>query len=147
MEIQLQDLIEQIKKDGVEAAETQAEAILKSAKAEAEKIKYVLDMVTNTDKNAYGEDGVFKSVDDIISVAMDSKVAGAVIVDLAYDETGDVVIDALGIADSISNEDRELISDALQNYRDEKKDTVSPEEYERINKIDAAICSLILGMK
>ena len=38
MEIQLQELIEQIKKDGVDAAETQAEAILKSAKAEAEKI-------------------------------------------------------------------------------------------------------------
>jgi hypothetical protein len=115
--------------------------------AEAEKIKYVLDMVTNTDKNAYGEDGVFESVDDIISVAMDSKVAGAVIIDLAYDETGDLVIDALGIADSISNEDRKLISDALRNYSDEKKDTVSPEEYERINKIDMAICSLILGMK
>jgi hypothetical protein len=115
--------------------------------AEAEKIKYVLDMVTNTDKNAYGEDGVFESVDDIISVAMDSKVAGAVIIDLAYDETGDLVIDALGIADSISNEDRKFISDALRNYSDEKKDTVSPEEYERINKIDMAICSLILGMK
>lgn len=38
MEIQLQELIEQIKKDGVEAAETQAEAILKAAKAEAQKI-------------------------------------------------------------------------------------------------------------
>lgn len=38
MEIQLQELIEQIKKDGVEAAESQAEAILESAKAEAEKI-------------------------------------------------------------------------------------------------------------
>jgi len=38
MEIQLQELIEQIKKDGVEAAEAQAEAILSSAKAEAEKI-------------------------------------------------------------------------------------------------------------
>lgn len=38
MEIQLQELIEQIKKDGVEAAETQAEAILKSATDEAEKI-------------------------------------------------------------------------------------------------------------
>ena len=38
MEIQLQELIDQIKKDGVEAAETQAEAILKSAKDEAEKI-------------------------------------------------------------------------------------------------------------
>ncbi len=38
MEIQLQELIEQIKKDGVDAAETRAEAILVSAKAEAEKI-------------------------------------------------------------------------------------------------------------
>ena len=38
MEIQLQELIDQIKKDGVEAAETQAEAILTAAKEEAEKI-------------------------------------------------------------------------------------------------------------
>ena len=38
MEIQLQELIDQIKKDGVEAAESQAEAILNTAKAEAEKI-------------------------------------------------------------------------------------------------------------
>ncbi len=38
MEIQLQELIDQIKKDGVEAAETQAAAILVSAKSEAEKI-------------------------------------------------------------------------------------------------------------
>ena len=35
MEIQLQELIEQIKKDGVQAAEAQAEAILTAAKAEA----------------------------------------------------------------------------------------------------------------
>ena len=38
MEIQLQELIDQIKKDGVDAAETQAAAILEAAKAEAEKI-------------------------------------------------------------------------------------------------------------
>ena len=38
MEIQLQELIDQIKKDGVEAAATEAEAVLKAAKAEAEKI-------------------------------------------------------------------------------------------------------------
>ena len=38
MEIQLQELINQIKKGGVEAAETQAEAILDAAKAEADKI-------------------------------------------------------------------------------------------------------------
>ncbi len=35
MEIQLQELIEQIKKEGVEAANTEAEAILNAAKAEA----------------------------------------------------------------------------------------------------------------
>lgn len=38
MEIQLQELIDQIKKDGVDAAETEAATIVDSAKAEAEKI-------------------------------------------------------------------------------------------------------------
>ena len=38
MEIQLQELIDQIKKDGVQAAEAQAEAIITAAKAEADKI-------------------------------------------------------------------------------------------------------------
>lgn len=36
MEIQLQELIEQIKKDGVEAAETKADAILDDAKNQAD---------------------------------------------------------------------------------------------------------------
>lgn len=48
MEIQLQELIDQIKKDGVQAAETEAESILKSAKAEAEKI--VADAKAQADK-------------------------------------------------------------------------------------------------
>ncbi len=38
MEIQLRELIDQIKKDGVEAAETEAEAILGAAKEQADKI-------------------------------------------------------------------------------------------------------------
>lgn len=38
MEIQLQELIDQIKKDGVEVAESEAKSIVDSAKAEAEKI-------------------------------------------------------------------------------------------------------------
>ena len=38
MEIQLQELIDQIKKDGVMAAETEAEKIVADAKAEAEKL-------------------------------------------------------------------------------------------------------------
>lgn len=48
MEIQLNELIEQIKKDGVDAAETQAQAIIDSAKAEAEKI--VADAKAQADK-------------------------------------------------------------------------------------------------
>ena len=39
MEIQLQELIDQIKKDGVEAAEAQAEAILKVQEATAQGIR------------------------------------------------------------------------------------------------------------
>lgn len=38
MEVQLRELIDKIKKDGVEAAETEAEAILKAAKEQADKI-------------------------------------------------------------------------------------------------------------
>lgn len=48
MEIQLQELIDQIKKDGVDAAETEAEAIINAAKAEADKI--VADAKNQADK-------------------------------------------------------------------------------------------------
>ena len=68
MEIQLQELIDQIKKDGVEAAENQAEAILVSAKAEAEKIisdaqakadKIIADAKIETEKTVKsGEDAI-----------------------------------------------------------------------------------------
>ncbi len=48
MEIQLQELIEQIKKDGVEAAESKAEAIIAAANAEAERI--IADAQAKADK-------------------------------------------------------------------------------------------------
>ncbi len=48
MEIQLQELIEQIKKDGVETAEAQAAVILETAKAEAKKI--IADANAQADK-------------------------------------------------------------------------------------------------
>ena len=68
MEIQLQELIEQIRKDGVEAAEAQAESILIAAKAEAERIiseaqaqagKLVADAKTENEKTVKsGEDAI-----------------------------------------------------------------------------------------
>ena len=114
--------------------------------AEAEKVKYIFDMVSNSDRNAYGEDGVFESVEDIITVAMDSKVAGAVLMELAYDENGNEVYDALGIAGSISDEDKQHIFTEVENYYNEKKETESAEEAERINQMTQAIYLLILGM-
>ena len=71
MEIQLQELIEQIKKDGVDAAEIQAAAILESAKAEAEKIiaeaKSQADKIMAEAKNENAK--VVKSGEDAIRQA------------------------------------------------------------------------------
>lgn len=71
MEIQLQELIEQIKKDGVETAETQAAAILNAAKADAEKI--IADAQLQANKiltNAKAEnERIVKSGEDAIRQA------------------------------------------------------------------------------
>lgn len=71
MEIQLQDLLDQIKKDGVAAAEAQAASILADAKAEAEKI--VADAKQQADKlvaNAKAEnDRMVASSEDAIRQA------------------------------------------------------------------------------
>ena len=71
MEIQLQELIDQIKNDGVKAAESQSEAILASAKAEAEKI--IADAKAEAEKiiaNAQSENArIEKSAEDAIRQA------------------------------------------------------------------------------
>lgn len=71
MEIQLQELIEQIKKDGVEAAETEAASIVDEAKAQAEKI--IADAQAQADKillNAKNEnERMVKSSEDAIRQA------------------------------------------------------------------------------
>lgn len=71
MEIQLQALIDQIKKDGVDAAVTEAEAVLNAAKAEAEKI--ISDAKAEAEKiliNAKNEnDKMVKSSEDAIRQA------------------------------------------------------------------------------
>lgn len=71
MEIQLQALIDQIKKDGVDAAVTEAEAVLNAAKAEAEKI--ISDAKAEAEKyliNAKNEnEKMVKSSEDAIRQA------------------------------------------------------------------------------
>ena len=71
MEIQLQDIIEQIKKDGVESAEAEAQTIIETAKAEAAKI--ISDAQAQADKmvqNAKSEnERMVKSSEDAIAQA------------------------------------------------------------------------------
>ena len=71
MEIQLQELIDQIKKDGVEVAETEAKNIVDSARAEAEKI--IADAKAQAEKilaDAKSEnERMVKSSDDAIRQA------------------------------------------------------------------------------
>ena len=71
MEIQLLALIDQIKRDGVEAAAVEAESVLKAAKAEAEKI--IADAKSEAEKiliNAKNEnDRMVKSSEDAIRQA------------------------------------------------------------------------------
>ena len=71
VEVQLKELIEQIKRDGVEAAENEAETILNAAKATAEKI--VSDAQIEADKllnNAKSETAqIVKSSEDAIRQA------------------------------------------------------------------------------
>lgn len=71
MEIQLQELIDQIKKDGVEAAEAKAASILEEAKAKADKM--IADAQAQADKilaNAKSEnERMVKSGEDAIRQA------------------------------------------------------------------------------
>lgn len=71
MEVQLQELIDQIKKDGVVAAEAEAEAIIKAANDKAEQI--ISDAQAQADKillNAKNEnDRIVKSSEDAIRQA------------------------------------------------------------------------------
>ena len=71
MEIQLQDIIEQIKKDGVKSAEAEAQSIIDAAKAEAAKI--ISDAQIQADKmvqNAKNEnERMVKSSEDAIRQA------------------------------------------------------------------------------
>ena len=53
-----------------------------------------------------------------------------------YDENGDVVIDALGIADSISDKDKGFIADELQRYCDEKSKEGESQECSRFYRND-----------
>ena len=62
MELQIQDLVSSIKKDGIESANREAAQILAEAKAQAEKI--VADARSEADKlraDAQAESGVFKT--------------------------------------------------------------------------------------
>lgn len=140
MEIQLQELINQIKKDGVEAAENQAEAILEAAKKEAEKIisdaqakadKIMVDAKTENEKTVKsGEDAIRQAGRNLLisfreSVAREVKSVVGESIDTVYssDDFAKLIVSAVESwvgkpdADDLSvvmnGKDLEKLEDAL----------------------------------
>ncbi len=135
MEIQLQELIDQIKKDGVEAAETQAEAILTAAKEEAEKIisdakaeaeKLVLTAKADNERTVKsGEDAIRQAGRNLLisfreSVAKEVKAIVAENVFSAYsgEDLKQIIVNA--VSDLTSKPDAEDIT-VILNSEDLKK--------------------------
>ncbi len=84
MEMQLQELIEQIKKDGVEVAENEAKSIIDAAKAEAEKIvldakekanKILSDAKTENEKMARASEDAIKQAGRNLLISFRESVA------------------------------------------------------------------------
>ena len=113
--------------------------------AEADKIKDILDICISPDKIVYGEDGVFESAGDLISMGVESKVVSAVIKEITVDEEGNAKVDSLGIASTISDEDKQHIEDEMRKYYDGLSQTESEEELKNIaESLDAL--SILLGL-
>lgn len=120
MEIQLQELIDQIKQDGVKAAETEAAAILTAAKEEAEKIineankkasKILQDAKDETERMVRsGEDAITQAGRNVLisfreSVTKELKAIVGEKVNNLYssDEVAKIIVDVL-VALSQNNE-------------------------------------------
>ena len=105
--------------------------------AESSKILSLFEMVTNINGDVYGDDGVFNSPDDVISVMLYSKVGYAALMDLT--EGG--CRDALGLASKISGSDKIAIAGELTAYYE----TVDQIQKSKVAKCFNAV-GLLLGL-
>ena len=115
-------------------------------KAEAEKIKYIFEIATTmdkTDKDFIGENGIFKSEVEVADFFIESKVARATLKAITTDKNGEPIVDGLGIAKELSEDDKKDVEDALTNYYNEKKATLSGDELKETVDILNSIVRLL----
>ena len=110
--------------------------------AEAEKIRYIFEMCTDDSPEIYGENGIFSSADELISMGTESKVVSAVLKDVTVDENGNSVTDALGFASKISADDKVKIEEAINDYYYEKSLTESTDNLTALSESLISIAAL-----
>lgn len=96
--------------------------------AEAAKLKHLFEIASsagNSNKPLIGENGIFKSEKDIIDMVVESKVAFATISSISTDKNGNVVKDALGIAKSLSAENKASLEKTITEYYNTEKASMS----------------------
>ena len=95
---------------------------------EAAKLKHLFELASSagsTGKPMIGENGVFKSENDIIDMIVESKVAFATISSISTDKDGNFTKDALGIAKSMSASDKASLEKTITDYYKAEKATAS----------------------
>ena len=116
---------------------------------EANKLKYLFDIVSGSkgsSKPLIGANGVFASEDEIIDMAIESKVVYMTLKALTEDNK----TDALGLANSLSDNEKASLKKAIEDYYNEKSATLdgtaAAELKDKLNSV-ALIFDISLSIK
>ena len=117
---------------------------------EAAQIKYLFDIVSSGNEDALiGENGIFQDSNDVIDMVVNSKVASATLKTILVDENGNKVVDPLGLASSLSKDDKADLESSIVEYYDDNKSGMSAEELaeleENLNAI-VLLCNLDINI-
>ena len=106
---------------------------------EAAKLKQLFELASSagtSDKTMIGDNGIFKTENDVIDMIVKSTVAYKTIVAISSEEGGSIKADALGLASSMDAESKVSLSNALVNYYNANKTSSSVTDLaERLNAI------------
>ena len=106
-----------------------------------QKILEISTIVNNEAENSkelVGENGIFESTDELITIGVESKVASKTLKDLTTDKDGNKVTDALGIASTLTEEQKEEATNELKKYYENNATSLSEaERSELADKLDS----------
>ncbi len=115
---------------------------------EAAKLTYLFEIASaskDSSKPMIGEDGIFKSEHDVIDMIVNSKVAYETLNELSYDDNGAPIKDALGLANKLTDSNKESLSKAIVEYFNTESGSMSAAEVE-ILKAELKCISLIFDI-